>query len=100
MDYMTLTPAQKRVILHMLVDDYYLVNNEGKDYKVWLEDKSLTKRSTLNRTTAEVLSRQGWFTLAPIISRTNPNLIYNTLSERALKHLQFLTSIGKINPYF
>ena len=99
MNYFKLSSAQQKVVLLMFTEDYYMVNNEGRDFKVWLEDKSLTKRGTLNRNTGEYLHREGWVSPAVNVGRVSSRLFYDVLSEKAIKHLQYLVSVGKLNPY-
>ena len=96
MDYFKLSSAQQRVILTMFKEDYYMVNNEGRDFKVWLEDKAFTMRGTLNRNTGEVLHREGWLSPAVNVNRVGSRLFYDVLSQKAIKHLQYLISIGKL----
>lgn len=70
-----------------------MVNNDGKDFKVWLEDTTFTKKGNVNRTTGAFLHREGWVVTVDDVHRYN---FYNKLSTRALSHIHALISAGRL----
>lgn len=73
-----------------------MVNNDGKDFKAWLEDRTFTKRGTMNRNTGDYLHREGWVTLSEDLTARSPINYYSVLTERAIQHLQFQVRLGRL----
>lgn len=54
-----LTPAQKDVFLKMDRENYFLLTNEGSNYKCWLQKENSQDKIPVNRRTAESLHDKG-----------------------------------------
>lgn len=87
MDLKSLTLKQRQLLKKIYLYNYLLVNNEGKNYKCWLEDRQGNFIETVRKDSANKLVSQGWFQEA---KGKNVNLFYNELTEKANKKIYFV----------
>lgn len=90
-----LSKAQLSVLLLMYKKGYVMVNNEGANFKCWLEDQNGNKVPyVLNRNTGNCLHTDGW--VDGDLSRDGGRRkFYSKLSQRAVNKLSYWYTFPK-----
>lgn len=77
---------QYAVLLEMFQSKAYLVTNEGKDYKAWLQCGDTKSPTRISTTTAKVLFAGGWIVQSKAgQAQARKGLFYYELSSKIVK---------------